>query len=190
VLYVPFAQRYAGALALHVRADGDPRSLVTPVRRAARTLDAALVHGPVRTLGEIQHRATQPVRLIALLLVAFAAVGMTIASVGLGGVVAFLVSQRTREIGVRMALGAAHGDVLRLVLGEGLRLTAWGLVVGVVLALAVAHLLRSTLYGVGVADPVTFAGVGALFGAIALLATWLPARRATRVDPSIALRSE
>jgi ABC-type antimicrobial peptide transport system permease subunit len=109
---------------------------------------------------------------------------------GIYSVVAYSVSQRTRELGIRTALGAAGRDILRLVLAEGMRLSVIGIVAGSVLALGVGKLLSSQLIGVGAADPVTFLGIGALLGAVALFATLAPARRAARVDPMIALRTE
>ena len=117
-------------------------------------------------------------------------VGLLLVGLGLYGVTAFSVQQRTREIGVRMALGARRADVLRMVLGQGLRLAAWGAGVGLLIAAAAAQLLSSLLYGVSALDPITFAGVAALVLIVAALATLVPARRATRVDPLVALRDE
>lgn len=121
---------------------------------------------------------------------AFAGLALGLAAAGLYAVVAYQAAQRTREIGVRVALGAHAGAVRALVLGEGARLAAAGVVVGAVLALPAARLLRSRLYEVGAADPATFAGAAVLFAVVALLASWLPARRAARVDPVSALRAE
>jgi putative ABC transport system permease protein len=110
--------------------------------------------------------------------------------VGIYGVISFGVAQRTREIGVRMALGAKRADILRLVLGYGMRITAIGLAIGLVVAFAAANLLSGLVMGIGARDPLTFAGVAAILGSVALAATYLPARRAARVDPMIALRHE
>jgi ABC-type antimicrobial peptide transport system permease subunit len=120
----------------------------------------------------------------------FAGTALLLAALGISGVIGYSVAQRTREMGIRMALGAASNDVLALVLGQGLKLAGLGVAVGLVLSLGLAQLLGALLYGVTAYDPWTFVGVAALLSGVALLATWLPARRATRVDPAIALRSE
>jgi len=125
-----------------------------------------------------------------MLSAAFAALALTLAAVGLYGVLAYVVSQRTTEIGVRMALGATTSEVFRLVIGEGLRLTAVGLLFGVAGSIAVGRLLTTMLFGVGPADPRVFAGTAAVLVAAAALACVIPARRATRVDPMVALRAE
>jgi len=129
-------------------------------------------------------------RLGAIMLGIFGTLALVLSTMGIYSVVAYSVSQRTRELGIRTALGAAGRDILRLVLGEGLRLTAIGIVAGCILAFGVGKLLSSQLVGVSAADPVTFVGIGALLAAVALFATLLPARRAARVDPMVALRSE
>jgi ABC-type antimicrobial peptide transport system permease subunit len=120
----------------------------------------------------------------------FAATGLLLAVVGLYGVISFLVAQRTQEIGVRMALGAGRGDILRLVMGKSLRLIVCGTVVGLVAALAVSRVLASLLFGVGSRDPITYVLVTSLLIVVALLATLVPARSASRVDPIVALRCE
>jgi putative ABC transport system permease protein len=126
----------------------------------------------------------------ALLLGVFGALALLLAGVGLYGVMSFSVTQRTREIGVRMALGASRRAVLLLALGEGMKLVTVGVAFGLAVAVAVAQWLSSFLYGVSAIDVVTFAGVPALLAAVALLACWIPARRATKVDPLVALRCE
>ncbi len=120
----------------------------------------------------------------------FAATGLLLAVIGLYGVISFLVAQRTQEIGVRMALGAGRGDILRLVMGKSLRLIVWGTMVGLIAALAVLRVLSSLLFGVGSHDPATFVVVTLLLVAVALVATLVPARLASRVDPIVALRCE
>jgi ABC-type antimicrobial peptide transport system permease subunit len=125
-----------------------------------------------------------------LLLTVFAAVALALAAVGIFGVISYTVAQRTREIGVRMALGASGGTVLGLMLGRAMRLVALGLALGLALALAVNRSVEGMLYGVDPADPLTLAAVALVLGAVALLACWLPARRATRIDPMVALRYE
>jgi putative ABC transport system permease protein len=129
-------------------------------------------------------------RLSALLTGSFAALALLLAAVGIYGVLAWTVSERTREIGIRLALGAQSGDVLKLVIGQGLRLTLLGLAVGLTASLPAARAMKSMLFGVGVGDPTTFAVIALLLVFTALLACYFPARRATKVDPVVAIRSE
>jgi ABC-type antimicrobial peptide transport system permease subunit len=144
----------------------------------------------VATLRErVSKLADQP-RFQTTLVGFFAAIGLVLAVIGLYGVIAFLVAQRTQEIGVRMALGAGRGDILRLVLGKSLRLILFGTAIGLVAALVVSRVLSSLLYSVGPRDPVTFVLVTLLLVAVALLATLIPARSASRIDPMVALRCE
>jgi ABC-type antimicrobial peptide transport system permease subunit len=129
-------------------------------------------------------------KLGATMLGMFGALALFLSSMGIYSVIAYSVSQRTRELGIRTALGAARQDILSLVLGEGMKLAAIGLAIGGVMAFGVAMLLRSQLLGVGAADPVTFLSIGALLASVALIASWIPARRASRTDPMVALRTE
>ncbi|NOJ91876.1 ABC transporter permease [Corallococcus coralloides] len=176
-------------LAVRVKS-GDPEALRAQVEAEVRAVDADLPLFDVSSLTRRMDQSTGPRRLSALVMGLFAGVALLLASLGLSGVIAFSVSQRTRELGIRMALGAARGDVLRLVLAQGLRLSLTGVAVGLCLSLGLARLLGSLLYGVSAADPWTFGGVALLLTGVALGASWLPARRATRVDPIIALRAD
>ena len=144
----------------------------------------------VKTMDQLVHEALAGDRFNAVLFGSFAGLALLLAAVGIYGVLAYTVSQRRREIGVRLALGATTGDVLRMVVGGGLRLVAGGVAVGLAGALALARLMESVLYGVPPHDPLTFVSVVVGLLAVALFASWLPARRATRVPPAIALRAE
>jgi len=193
--YWSLAQQPSANLGLVVRlAAGAPESVVASIEAALREVDGDVPLYGVASLSRMVEDSLGSRRLSALVMGLFAGVSLVLAALGIAGVIAFMVVQRTRELGIRMALGAARGDVLRLVLGQGLRLASLGLVVGLALSLALSWGLSRTLgpllYGVTALDPWTFAGVAALLGGVALLATWVPARRATRVDPIIALRAE
>jgi len=124
------------------------------------------------------------------LLGSFAAAALLLAAIGIYGLLAYAVGQRRRELGIRLALGASRGDVMSQVVGDGIRLAVAGIVIGVVIALAITRLLSALLYGVGASDPMTFVGVVALLALVSLVASYLPARRAARVDPMVALRYE
>jgi len=168
----------------------EPLSLAPSAQRLVHELDSGLAVANVRTLEQVAMSSVSRTRFTALLLALFGLAGLVLAAVGIYGVLAFAVAQRTREMGIRMALGAQRVDVLRLVVGQGLRLTAVGLVPGAVAALAAGRLLHGLLYGISAADPLTFLMVVAVLGTVALLASYLPARRATSVEPVTALRSE
>ncbi|HKG94116.1 MAG TPA: ABC transporter permease [Gemmatimonadaceae bacterium] len=187
--YMPASQSGSTQLALIVRTDGDPARSAGAVRALARSADPA-VPVTVLTLAQIRWEALKPRQVGSIFLGVFGGLALLLASVGLYGVMSYVVSGRTREIGVRMALGARPADVRRLVVGEGLRVTLTGAAAGLALALAATAALSRVLYGVGPADPVTFLGVPLLLLTVAALASWLPARRAAAVAPSAALRSE
>jgi putative ABC transport system permease protein len=167
-----------------------PLSLASAARSAVRELDAGLAMANVQTLEQVTLSTASRTRFTALLLTLFGGAGLTLAAVGIYGVLAFMVAQRTREMGIRMALGASRWNVLALVVGHGLRLTAVGVVLGVGAAMGLGELLQSMLFGISPTDPLTYAAVVAVLGGVALLASYLPARRATAVEPVTALRSE
>jgi len=195
-MYVPYSAAarlfpdLVAGMTLVVRAQGDPRALEPELRNVIRSVDAQQPVYAVRTMEETVSQSLGDRRFSLLLLGAFAGLAVVLALVGIYGVMSYTVAQRTREIGIRMALGAAHGRVLALVVTQGLRLAGLGLAIGVGFALALSGVLRSLLFGVTATDPLTYAAVAAALGAIALCACWLPARRAARVDPVVALRAE
>jgi predicted permease len=177
-------------LTMVIRSAGDPRALAAPAREIVAALDRDLAVANLRPLDQVVAESIGERRLTLMLLGLFGGVALLLALVGIYGVTAYGVSQRTREMGIRLALGAAPGAVRWLVLGEGLRLAGLGLVAGLGLALAGGRVLRSQLYGVGSADPATYLALSIVLLLVAAAATWIPARRATRVDPAIALRAE
>jgi ABC-type antimicrobial peptide transport system permease subunit len=160
------------------------------VRAAVREVNADQPLSQVLTMREIVEQSLLNRRLNLWLLAVFAGVALVLSATGLYGVISYLVSLRTREMGIRMALGARAGDVVGLVLGQGARLTLIGLAIGIAGAFALSRLLASMLYGVSVRDPLTFGAVTVVLTAVALLASLLPARRAARTDPLLAIRSE
>nr|MDQ3806469.1 ABC transporter permease [Acidobacteriota bacterium] len=189
-VYFPLAQSYSANVTMVVRAEGDPAALAGAIRGAARELDAGLPLYDVKTIEEHLGLSLFPARLAATLLGAFGLLALLLAAVGVYGVVSYAAAQRTREIGIRMALGAQKWDVLRLVGGSGLLLVAGGVALGLAAALALTRFMASLLYGVSATDPGVFALVVALLAAVALLACYVPARRAAKVDPMTALRHE
>jgi putative ABC transport system permease protein len=172
---------------LTVRSTQDPRSLTSAIRREISRLDPDLPAANVRTLEQVAADSIAPRRLSVVLIGVFATVALVLASVGIYGVMSFLVVQRTHEIGVRMALGAQRGDVLRLVIGRAAKLVLFGTAIGLLLGVLSGGALRSMLYNVGAFDPMTFLGVTLALIAVSLLASYIPALRATRADPMIAL---
>ncbi len=173
-----------------VKTSVPPASVLGAIRGEIRSLDSSLAVFRPRLMDDVIAESMQDTSLEAFLLGSFAALALVLAAVGIYGVMAYLVTQRTREIGIRMALGAQQKDVLQLVLGHGAKLTLIGVAIGVAGALALTDLLRSLLFGVSVTDPVTFLAVATLLAAVALMACYLPARRGSRVDPMVALRYE
>jgi macrolide transport system ATP-binding/permease protein len=189
-IYQPLAQNYTAQATLHVRTDGDAASLASAVRAATRELDPSLSVFNVRTLAEQVRTSLQPLTMNVLMLAVFGGLALLLASIGLYGVTSYSVSQRTREIGVRMALGAQPASVVGLVLGQGMILVAIGLAIGLVAAYSAAGLMSSLVVVVNPHDPLTFVATAAALAAVALMASYIPARRATRIDPLIALRTD
>jgi putative ABC transport system permease protein len=175
---------------LLVRTSGDPSALLDTIRREIHSLDPNIAATDLETMQQYMTLPLFPARTTGLLLGVSGFLALTLTSIGLFGVISYIVSQRTHEIGVRMALGAQYGDILKLVVRHGLLLTVIGLVIGLGIALGAAQLLSSLLYGIGPTDPTTFIGVALLLCAVVVLACYIPARRAVHVDPMVALRYE
>jgi putative ABC transport system permease protein len=170
--------------------DGDPSAMATAVRGAIASMDPQLPIGVVTTMTEVTDASVAQPRFLMSLLLIFAAAAMTLAAVGVYGVMAYAVARRSHELSIRVALGARASAVARMVVRQGLVLVGVGLAIGLVAALALTRLLGSLLYGVSATDPLTLAGAAAVLATVALLACWIPARRATRADPMEALRAE
>lgn len=188
--YLPALQRSLFLMSFVARTEGEPMALAAAVRSVVASLDKDLPVGMTRTMEQRVTESTARPRFVSVLVAVFAVLSLLLASVGLSGVMAYTARQRTREIGIRMALGAQPSDVLRMVLGQGLRLALGGVALGLLGAWGLTRVLSSLLFGVSATDPVVFGSLSLLVAAVALLATWLPAHRATRVDPQVALRSE
>jgi len=189
-VYQPVLQSYDPKMTLVVRTKGEPQSVAAAVREQIRTLDAHLPVTEIKTLKDQVDLSLFPSRVAAWTLGGFGILALLLAAIGIYGVVSYSVAQRTHEIGVRMALGAKETDVLRLVVGEGLFVVGVGLAVGLLLAFAATRAIAGFLYGIGATDPLTYVGVPLLLGFVALVASYIPARRATKVDPLVALRYE
>ncbi|MDQ3817763.1 MAG: ABC transporter permease [Acidobacteriota bacterium] len=189
-VYWPHPQLAYGAMSLVIRTDNDPLSLATAVEREIQAIDKDQPVSDVRTMQQWLAEASARARFSTLLLTLFASLALILAAVGLYGVMSYMVVQRTHEIGIRMALGARTGDVLKLVVRQGIMMSLAGVAIGLVAAFALTRLMSSLLYQVSATDPSTFAAISIFFIAVALLASYIPARRATRVDPMVALRYE
>ncbi len=187
---VPFYQSPWPQAAMAVRTNGDPAAIQKSVAAAIRAIDPTLPLAQPRTMDQVMDEHLAGDRFSAVLYLSFAGVALLLAAVGIYGVMAFAVAQRTHEIGLRMALGAGRARVLTLVLREGMTLAATGLAVGLAGAWFVGRAMKSVLYGTGVIDSTSLAAVAAVLLVSAFLACWFPARRATAVDPMIALRQE
>jgi predicted permease len=180
----------ANAVAVVLRTEGDPTTVMASVRRAVAEIDPREVVYNVQTMNEVVSNSFAARRLSMMLLGVFAVLALVLACVGIYGVISYLVGQRTHEIGVRMALGAQQNDVLRLIIGHGARMALVGVAVGIVAAMGLTRLMANQLFGVSPHDPITFVGVAVLLIIVAVAACYIPARRAMRVDPIIALRCE
>src|SRR5438874_4889724 len=193
-VYVPFTRNVWGHMSLVVRTAVAPAAFLATLSRAVRQVDPDI---PMTLSGGRSAAETIDItaglesrQLDTWLLGSFAAAALLLAAIGIYGLLAYAVGQRRRELGIRLALGASRGEVMAQVVGDGIRLAGMGIGGGVLLALAVTRLLTALLYGVRASDPTTFVGVVALLAIVALIASYLPARRAARVDPMVALRSE
>ena len=188
--YLPYRQNAWSRQFVVVRTSSDPAALASAARDAVASLNRDVPLARVRTVDQLMTASVAPPKFRTVLVAMFALVGLVLAAIGLYGVISYAVTERTHELGVRIALGADRAHVVRLVLGEALALTAAGIVAGLAGAWATTRLMQGLLYGVGATDALTFAGISALLMGTALVASYLPTRRATRVDPMIALRYE
>ena len=190
VAYVPLLQNHETGVTLHVRTAVEPSSVAGAIRNETQALEKNLPLGTPEVMSDRVSNSLYAARMGAILLAVFGGLALLLASIGLYGVMSFAVSRRTRELGIRVALGARPGDVFKLVLGQGMTLVVAGLVLGLMAAVMVTRLLASFLYGVSTTDTLTFVAIPVLLTLVALLACYLPARRATKVEPLVALRYE
>jgi putative ABC transport system permease protein len=189
-VYRPHAQDPWPPMTVVLHTEGNPLTLTSVVRGEVKALDGQLPAAKMRTMEQVVSSATGARRFSMALLTFFAVAALLLTMMGIYGVVAFLVGRRSREIGIRMALGARRGDILRLVLQQGMKPIVLGSVAGLVGSLAASRLIASQLFGVSSSDPLTLTSIIVLLAVAALFACWLPARRAARVDPMVALRCE
>ena len=187
-IYLPYLQNPSSLMNLLVRSKSDPLRLVPAVRRQVLAVDGDQPVYNIKTMEDVLSQSIATPHVITSLLTIFAAIALLLAAMGVYGVMSYSVAMRTHEVGVRMALGAQQQHVLRMILGHGLRLVLLGVGLGVMVAFAVTHVISNLLFGVSATDPQVFIGVPLLLIAVALLATYFPARRALKVDPIIALR--
>jgi predicted permease len=189
-VFRPQLRDYNTTVSVVARTHGDPRTVLAAMQREMRSLDPTLPLYSVKTLKEHMKIPLFPAKIAAGALGSFGVLALVLAAVGIYGVMSYVVAGRTREIGLRMALGARRGNVRSLILRQGMTLALIGSMIGLAIAFAATRFLKSLLYGVDAIDPVTFMGVTLLLGIVALLACWIPALRASRVDPMVALRAE
>jgi ABC-type antimicrobial peptide transport system permease subunit len=189
-IYISLSQEYQPGMALFVRTAGDPTSLAAVVRSEVQAINKDVSVFSVEAMSERINSQIAADRIIAVLLSVFGGGALLLATIGIYGVVAYSVAQRTHEIGVRIALGAEQHDILKLIVGQGMVLVLIGTGIGLALSLVATQMLKSFLFGISATDPLTFTVVVLVLGGVALLACYLPARRATKVDPLVALRYE
>jgi ABC-type lipoprotein release transport system permease subunit len=189
-MHLPHAQAPARAMNVVVRSASDPAALTAAVRREIRAMDPDLPIYGARSMTARVDESLATRRFSMLLLTLFAALALGIASIGIYGVMAYLVNQGARELGIRLALGATPALILRMVVSQGMTVALVGVVSGIVGAFALTHVMKTMLFGINAVDVPTFVAIPVLLSGIALLASWIPARRAARIDPTISLRSE
>jgi predicted permease len=189
-IFRPQLRDYSSNVSLIVRTKRDPRALLATLQQEMRKLDSTMPLYEVKTLTEHMDIPLFPAKMAAGALGSFGVLALVLAAVGIYGVMSYVVAGRTREIGLRMALGARTGNVRGLILRQGMTLAVIGSVIGLAIAFGATRLLKSVLYGVDATDPTTFVGVTLLLAIVAMLACWIPALRASRVDPMVALRAE
>jgi putative ABC transport system permease protein len=190
IIYLPATQTPASTMTVVVRTEADPLRIVNMVRLVVARLDKDLPLFEVKTLDEYLTLSLAQTRFISVLTSVFATMATVISAAGLYGVISYLVTQRTREIGIRMALGAESGNVLLMVVGQSLRFIVTGVVIGLTASVTLAGVLSSLLFGVTARDPVSLSVASLLLTAVSLLACYIPARRAAKIDPIVALRHE
>jgi putative ABC transport system permease protein len=188
--YESLLQNPISSLNVALRTSNNPASTASALRSAVWSLDPQLAVAQVQTMDQVISKSTTPRRFSLFLLGGFASLALILSAIGIYGVIAYSVVRRVHEMGIRIALGAQRRDVLRLVIGQGMLLLAIGMIIGILGALVLTRALASFLYGVRPTDPLTFAAVVAILAGVAFLACYIPARRATRVDPMIAVRYE
>jgi predicted permease len=188
--YLPLTQDFPPAATIQVRTFGDPGTVISTVRNQVQSLDHNLAITNVQTVEEVLNQGLWAPRVAASLLTLFGGLALILAAIGVYGVLSYSVNQQTREIGIRMALGASPAGVLRWVVAQGLRLAGAGVLIGILVGLALMRYVASLLFGISTHDPQTFAAVATLLGLVALLACYVPARRATKINPVVALRNE
>jgi putative ABC transport system permease protein len=189
-VYVPLRQNAESGMALVVKSGADPRALTSAIRESVQSIDKDQPIRAISTMKELLSNSVATRRMTLVLLGLFSGLALILGAIGIYGVISYSVAQRTHEIGIRMALGAPRRDVFRLVVGQGLKLAGIGIAIGIVGAFGLARLMSSLLYGISAGDLATYAGVSFLLALVAVLACYVPARRAMRVDPTVALRYE